>query len=125
MQRGFPESRTAQGNWNNSLYKYPINREELLSQSKGENMNEKKEDESTIKVERDLQKEIKDLEESKNVKILGIEIMDGILTRPVVEAALDSLSDTLEQINLDEISESVNNDIKEFSESVSDYRLGV
>jgi len=81
-------------------------------------MIEKKEGESTIKVERDLQKEIKDLEESKNVKILGIETMDGILTRPVVEAALDSLSDTLAQINLDEISEAVNNDIKEFSESV-------
>jgi hypothetical protein len=77
-----------------------------------ERMTEKKE------VVRDLQKEIKDLEESKNIKILGIETMDGILTRPVVEAALDSLNDTLEQINLDEISESVNNDIKEFAESV-------
>jgi hypothetical protein len=77
-----------------------------------ERMAEKKE------VVRELQKEIKDLEESKNIEILGIETMDGILTRPVVEAALDSLNDTLGQINLDEISESVNNDIKEFAGSV-------
>ena len=67
---------------------------------------------------RDLQKEIKDLEESKNIKILGIETMEGVLTRPVVEAALDSLNDTLGQINLNEISESVNNDIREFARNV-------
>jgi hypothetical protein len=65
---------------------------------------------------RDLQGEIKGLEESKNIKILGIETLDGILTRPVVETAIDSLKDTLEQINLDEIAASVNKDIKEFTE---------
>jgi hypothetical protein len=74
-----------------------------------------KEREDTV---RDLQNEIKVLEDSKNIKILGIETMDGVLTRPVVEAALDSLNDTLEKINLNEISESVDNDIKEFAESV-------
>jgi hypothetical protein len=69
-------------------------------------------------VERDLQGEIKNLEESKNIKILGIETLDGILTRPVVETAIDSLKDTLEQINFDEIAAAVNKDIKEFAESV-------
>ena len=64
---------------------------------------------------RDLQKEIKDLEKSKNISILGIETMDGVLTRPVVEMAIDSLNDTLEQINLGEIAETVNKDIKEFA----------
>jgi len=67
---------------------------------------------------RDLQKEINDLEESKDIKILGIETMDGILTRPVVETALDSLKDTLEHINLDEIANSVDEDLKEFAASV-------
>ena len=66
----------------------------------------------------DLQEEINDLEKSRNIKLLGIETMDGVLTRPVVEAALDSVKDTLEQINLDEIAESVNNDIKELAVSV-------
>jgi len=64
-------------------------------------------------MERDLQKEIKDLEESKNIKLLGIETMDGIITRPVVETAIDSLKETLMQIDLDEIAESVNQDLKE------------
>jgi len=67
---------------------------------------------------RDLQKEINDLEESKDVKILGIETLDGILTRPVVEAAIDSLKDTLDQINLDDIANSVDKDIREFAGSV-------
>jgi len=67
---------------------------------------------------RDLQKEITDLEESKNIKILGIETMDGLLTRPVVETALDSLKDTLGQIDLDEIAKSVDEDLKVFAASV-------
>jgi len=67
---------------------------------------------------RDLQKEIDDLEKSKNIKILGIETMDGILTRPVVETAIDSLKDTLGQINLDEIAESVNKDLQVFAANV-------
>jgi hypothetical protein len=69
-------------------------------------------------VVRDLQGEIKNLEGSRNIKILGIETLDGILTRPVVETAIDSLQDTLDQINLDEIAASVNKDIKEFAGSV-------
>ena len=64
---------------------------------------------------RNLQKEVVDLEESKNIKLLGIETMDGILTRPVFETAIDSLKETLEQINLEEIAESVNKDLKEFA----------
>ena len=56
---------------------------------------------------RDLQKEITDLETSRNIKILGIETLDGILTRSGVEAALDTLGETLDQLNLDEISEAV------------------
>ena len=67
---------------------------------------------------RDLQKEIKELEKSKDIKILGIETLDGILTRPVVESAIDSLKDTLVQINLDEIAAGVDKEIKEFAESV-------
>jgi hypothetical protein len=64
---------------------------------------------------RNLQQKVKELESSKGIKLLGIETLDGILTRPVVETALDSLKDTLEQIDLDEIAKSVNNDIKEFA----------
>jgi len=67
---------------------------------------------------RDLQKEIVDLEVSRNIKILGIETLDGILTRPVVETAIDSLKDTLGQINLEEIAQSVDKDLKEFAASV-------
>ena len=64
---------------------------------------------------RNLQQEIKKLEESKKIKILGIETMDGILSRPVVETAIDSLEDTLDQIDIEEIAASVNKDLKEFS----------
>lgn len=67
-------------------------------------------------VVRNLQEEIKGLEESQNIKILGIETLDGILTRPVVETAIDSLKETLGQIPLDEIASSVNKDIEEFTE---------
>lgn len=65
-----------------------------------------------------LQEDIRKLEESHNIKILGIETMDGLLTRPLVETAIDSLKDTLERIDLNEIAESVDQDIKEFVESV-------
>ena len=68
--------------------------------------------------ERDLQKEITELEDSKNIKLLGIETFDGILTRAGVETAIDSLKDTLNLVNLDEIAESVKKDMKEFAESV-------
>ena len=64
---------------------------------------------------RDVEKEIKDLEESKNIKILGIETVDGILTRPVIETAIDSLESTLDQIDLDKIAKSVDKDLKEYS----------
>ena len=67
---------------------------------------------------RDLQKEIKDLEDSKNIKLLGIETLGGLLTRPVVEAAIDSLNDTLNHMNLDEIADSVDKDIGDFAKSV-------
>ena len=67
---------------------------------------------------RDLQKEIKDLEESRNIKILDITTMDGVLSRPVFESTIDSVKETLEQINLDEIAKSVDEDLKDFSESV-------
>lgn len=67
---------------------------------------------------RDLEKEIVDLEASRNIKILGIETLDGMLTRPVVETAIDSLKDTLGQINLEEIAKSVDKDIKEFAKRV-------
>ena len=66
-------------------------------------------------VPRDLQKEINDLEESKNIKILGIETLDGIVSRPVVETAIDSLKDTLEQINLSDIAKDVNSDLKNYA----------
>ena len=64
---------------------------------------------------RDLQKEISDLEESKNIKILGIETLDGIVSRPVVETAIDSLKDTLEQINLNDIAKEVTNDLRNYA----------
>jgi len=67
---------------------------------------------------RDLQKEIENLEKSRNIKLLGIETLEGVLTRPVVEAAIDSLQSTLEQINLEEIADSVDKNIKEFANSV-------
>jgi hypothetical protein len=67
---------------------------------------------------RDLQKEITNLEKSENIKILGIETIDGIVSRPVVETAIDSLKDTLKQIDLDDIAKSVDKDLKEFSKSV-------
>jgi len=67
---------------------------------------------------RDLQKEISDLEASQNIKILDITTMDGVLSRPVVESAIDSLKETLGQINLDDIAKSVDDDLKGFSESV-------
>ena len=63
----------------------------------------------------DLQRKIKNLEESKKIKILGIETMDGILTPPVIETAIESLKDTLEQIDLDKIEKSVDKDLKEYS----------
>ena len=63
--------------------------------------------------ERDIQREIAELEESKKIKLLGIETMDGIVTRPLVEAAIDSLKDTLAQIDLDEIAKDVNQDLRE------------
>ena len=85
----------------------------VLEQSQGLT-DSKKRQEETVEA-RDLQKEITALEDDKNIKILGIETLDGVLTRPVVETAIDSLKDTLEQINLGEIAESVNNDIKEFA----------
>ena len=66
---------------------------------------------------RDLQREIADLEKSENIQLLGIETLDDILTRPVVEAAIDSLRETLGQIDLDDIAKSVNNDLKEFAKS--------
>jgi hypothetical protein len=49
---------------------------------------------------------------------LGIETIDGILSRPVVETAIDSLKDTLGKINLEEIAKSVDRDIKEFPKNV-------
>jgi hypothetical protein len=64
---------------------------------------------------RDLQKEIKDLEESKKIKILGIETMDGLLTPPVIETAIESLKSTLEHVDLDKIEKSVDKDLKEYS----------
>ena len=67
---------------------------------------------------RDLQKEINDLEKSEKIKILGIETIDGIVSRPVVETAIDSLKETLKQIDLDDIAKSVDKDLKEFSKSV-------
>ena len=67
---------------------------------------------------RNLQKEITDLEAAQNIEILGIETLDGVLTRPIVETALDSLNDTLKQINLDDIAASVKKEIKEFAGSV-------
>ena len=66
---------------------------------------------------RDLQKEIKALEKSEAIKILGIETMNGILTRPVVETVIDSMKNTLEQINLDEIAASVAKDMREFQKN--------
>ena len=68
--------------------------------------------------ERDLQNEILTLENEHNIKILDITTMDGVLSRPVVESAIDSLKETLGQINLDDIAKSVDDDLKEFSESV-------
>jgi len=68
--------------------------------------------------ERNLQNEILTLENEHNIKILDITTMDGVLSRPVVESAIDSLKETLEQINLDDIAKSVNDDLKEFSDSV-------
>jgi hypothetical protein len=65
---------------------------------------------------RDLQKEIKDLEVSKNIKLLGLETFDGILTGPLVETAIDSLENTLRQINLDDIAAAVNKDLEEYRE---------
>ena len=76
-----------------------------------------KEKEEVVEV-RDLQKEIDDLEKSENIKILGIETIDGIVSRPVVETAIDSLKDTLKQIDLDGIAKSVNKDLKDFSKRV-------
>ena len=67
---------------------------------------------------RDLQQEIADLEKTKNIQILDITTMGGVLSRPVVESAIDSLQETLGLINLDEIAKSVNEDLKDFSESV-------
>ena len=67
---------------------------------------------------RNLQQEIEDLEKSNNIKVLGIETIDGILSRPVVETAIDSLKDTFGKINLDEIAKSVDRDIKAFSKNV-------
>jgi len=64
---------------------------------------------------RNIQEEIAELEKSKGIQILGIETMDEVLTRPVVEATLDSLKDTLGKIDLDEIADSINEDMKEFA----------
>ena len=66
---------------------------------------------------RDLQKEIKALEKSEAIKILGIETMNGMLTRPVVETVIDSMKNTLEQINLDEIAASVAKDLREYQKN--------
>jgi len=65
-----------------------------------------------------LQEEIKNLEKTKNIKILGIETLDGVLTPSVVRTAIDSLKDTLEQIDLDEIADVVDNNIKAFAGNV-------
>jgi hypothetical protein len=64
---------------------------------------------------RNLLQEIDDLEKSNNIKVLGIETIDGVLSRSAVETAIDSLKDTLGKINLDEIAKSVDHDIKEFA----------
>jgi len=62
---------------------------------------------------RNLQQEIKNLEETRKIKLLGIETFDGVVTRPVVEAAIDSLQDTLAQIDLDDIAKNVNKDLRD------------
>ena len=62
---------------------------------------------------RNLQQEIKNLEESRKIKLLGIETFDGVVTRPVVEAAIDSLQETLAQIDLDDIAKNVNKDLRD------------
>jgi DNA primase len=67
---------------------------------------------------RNLQKEITELEDSQNIKVLDITTMDGVLSRPVVESAIDSLKETLGQIDLNEISKTVDEELKGFSEGV-------
>lgn len=68
-------------------------------------------------VVRDLQKEITDLENSQNIKILDITTMDGVLSRPVVESSIDSLKETLVQVNLADIAKTVDEELEGFSES--------
>ena len=51
---------------------------------------------------RNLQGAIKKLEESKNIKILGIESLEETLSRATVESALNSLTATLEKIDLED-----------------------
>ena len=66
---------------------------------------------------RDLQKEIKALDK-KGITLLDIASMDGVFSRPLIESSIDSLKDALEQINLNEIAKSVDEDMKGFPESV-------
>ena len=65
---------------------------------------------------RDLQKEINELEKKKGIKLLDVTSMDGVFSRPLVESAIDSLKETLEQINLSDIAKAVNEDLREFQE---------
>jgi len=66
---------------------------------------------------RNLQDEIRDLENTENIKLLDITAMGGVLSRSMVESSIDTLKDTLGKINLDKIAESVDNDLKGFMEN--------
>jgi len=63
--------------------------------------------------ERDLQKEIIELEDSNNIKIFDISAMGGVLSQSSIGSAIDSLTETLQQIDLDKIAENVRNDLKD------------
>jgi len=65
---------------------------------------------------RNLQQEVKELEESQNIAILDITTIGGVPSRPVLESTIDSVKKTLEEINLDDIAKSVTRDIKAFIE---------
>jgi hypothetical protein len=61
---------------------------------------------------RDLQKEITEL------GILGIETFDGILTQSIITDAIDAHKQTLSYLDLDKISQEINNAEKAFVKEV-------
>jgi hypothetical protein len=61
---------------------------------------------------RDLQREISEL------GILGIETSDGILTESIIADAIDAHKQALSEIDLEKISQEIEEDMKAFADNV-------